>query len=101
MRVESKIEHVKLEDLNEYPLINIIIPAWKEGIIFEQCLLELLNLSYPNIKVIVNAGGDEKTIEIIHDNRIGFNFRWMFYTFKFNSNVSNVYREQHNIFYNR
>ena len=57
-------ETVKLEDLKEQPLINIIIPAWKEGKLFKDCLSSIAKLDYPNLKVIVNAGGNDKTIEI-------------------------------------
>ncbi|MFX1315206.1 MAG: glycosyltransferase [Promethearchaeota archaeon] len=60
---------VNLEDLKELPLINIIIPAWKEGKIFEECLLSITKLSYPNLKVIVNAGGNDETIEIANSFR--------------------------------
>ena len=57
-------ETVKLGDLKEQPLINIIVPAWKEGKLFKDCLLSIAKLDYPNLKVIVNAGGNDKTIEI-------------------------------------
>lgn len=54
----------KINDLKEIPLLNIIIPAWNEGEEFEKCLFSVTNLTYPKIKVIVNAGGSEKTIKI-------------------------------------
>ncbi len=57
-------EKVTLEDLNEHPLVNIIVPAWKEGELFRQCLTSILKLNYPKINVIVNAGGSEETIKI-------------------------------------
>jgi len=60
----KEIEKVKLEDLRETPLVNIIVPAWKEGEIFKGCLLKLKKLRYPYLKVIVNAGGSEETINI-------------------------------------
>ncbi len=68
---------LKIEDLNELPLVNIIIPAWKEGSLFEDCLLSITKLKYPNLKVIINAGGSEETIRIansflIHENFIFF-----------------------------
>ncbi len=55
---------VSMEELREFPLINIVVPAWKEGNNFKKCLESLSSLSYPNIKVIVNAGGSEETINI-------------------------------------
>jgi len=60
-------EVVRLEELNEVPLVNIIIPAWKEGKeakLFENCLQSITKLNYPNLKIIVSAGGSEETIKI-------------------------------------
>ena len=57
-------EVLKIEELNEVPLVNIIIPAWKEGKFFEDCLQSITKLKYPNLKIIVNAGGSEETIQI-------------------------------------
>lgn len=57
-------ETIKLEHLKEQPLVNIIIPAWKEGQFFKDCLTSIAKLDYPNLKVIISAGGDDKTIEI-------------------------------------
>ena len=61
---ESKhqIKQIKFEDLKEYPLVNIIIPAWKEGELFRENLLSIKEFNYPNIKIIVNAGGNNITI---------------------------------------
>ncbi len=58
------MDKVKLEDLRETPLVNIIVPAWKEGKIFKDCLLKLKKLRYPYLNVIVNAGGSQETISI-------------------------------------
>lgn len=57
-------DSIKIKDLKEIPLLNIIIPAWNEGDEFEKCLISVTSLTYPKIKVIVNAGGNEKTIKI-------------------------------------
>lgn len=67
-------EIVKLEDLKELPLVNIIIPAWKEGKFFNDCLSSITKLNYPNIKVIVNAGGNDETIKISNSFRKYKNF---------------------------
>ena len=61
-------EVLKLNDLNEVPLVNITIPAWKEGKLFEECLQSITKLEYPNLKIIVNAGGSEETIQNIFKN---------------------------------
>jgi len=55
---------VEMKDLKEFPIINLIIPAWKEGEIFRGCLLNITQLKYPNLRAIVNAGGSNETIEI-------------------------------------
>ncbi|MFX0178499.1 MAG: glycosyltransferase [Candidatus Hodarchaeota archaeon] len=57
-------EDIKLIDLKELPLVNILIPAWKEGKLFENCLLSITKLNYPHLKVIVNAGGNDETLRI-------------------------------------
>lgn len=65
---------VKLSDLNHIPLINVIMPAWKEGKTFESCLLNISRLNYPNLKVIVNAGGSDETLQIANSFRKFENF---------------------------
>jgi len=57
-------EEIKLEDLIKVPLVNIIIPAWKEGENFRNCLKSITKLRYPKLNIIVNAGGSEETIKI-------------------------------------
>lgn len=67
-------KEIKIKDLNAIPLVNIIIPAWKEGKLFENCLSSVINLEYPNLKVIINAGGNEETIKIADSFRSFKNF---------------------------
>jgi len=72
-------ENFELNKLKAHPLINIVIPAWKEGARqegreFEECLFSIVNLKYPNIKAIVNAGGDERTIKIAESYKKYDNF---------------------------
>ena len=67
-------EIVKLEDLKELPLVNIIIPAWKEGKLFNDCLLSITKLNYPYLKVIISAGGNEETIQIANSFKKFKNF---------------------------
>ena len=57
-------EVISIDRLKKLPLINIIIPAWQEGKEFYDCLLSITKLTYPHLKVIVNAGGNEETIQI-------------------------------------
>jgi len=67
-------EEIKLENLKNLPLVNIIIPAWKEGESFKNNLLSITKLKYPNIRTIVNAGGDDKTIDIANEYKNNKNF---------------------------
>jgi len=53
-----------LNELENFPLVNFIVPAWNEGEILRDCLNSLKNLNYPNLKIIVNAGGSELTENI-------------------------------------
>lgn len=57
-------EKVNKLDFNNFPLVYIIIPAWKEGKAFKNCLLSIKKLKYPNLKIIINAGGNKETIKI-------------------------------------
>ncbi|MFX0036489.1 MAG: glycosyltransferase [Candidatus Hermodarchaeota archaeon] len=68
------INPILLIDLIELPIINIIVPAWKEGAIFKGCLLELSKLSYPNLNIIVNAGGSKQTVDIANSFKDYKNF---------------------------
>jgi len=54
----------EINKLKVVPLLNIIIPAWKEGKEFQDCLSSITELKYPKLRVIVNAGGNEETINI-------------------------------------
>ena len=67
-------KEIKLSNLNQIPLINVIMPAWKEGKAFENCLLNITRLTYPNLKVIVNAGGSNETLQIADSFRKFENF---------------------------
>ncbi len=68
----------KLEDLDSLPLINFIIPAWKEEQYLEKCIKSILELKYPNIKIIINAGGNEETIKIANLYKNKQNFRILY-----------------------
>lgn len=67
-------ESISLTELHENPLVNIIMPAWKEGETFRHALKSITNLTYPKIRVIVNAGGNEETIKIAESFRKYENF---------------------------
>ncbi|MFX1312838.1 MAG: glycosyltransferase, partial [Promethearchaeota archaeon] len=54
----------QIEQLETNPLVNIIVPAWKEGELFKGCLECLRDLTYSNLKIIVIAGGNEKTLSV-------------------------------------
>jgi len=73
-------KRVTIEDLKDIPLTNIIIPAWKEGEIFKGCLLSIVKLTYPKLKVIVNAGGSEETVNIANSFKKYDNFTILYQT---------------------
>ncbi|MBD3211520.1 MAG: glycosyltransferase [Candidatus Lokiarchaeota archaeon] len=56
--------NIEIEDLDKTPFVNFIIPAWKESETLIRTLKNLKELNYPKYKVIVNAGGNQKTIDI-------------------------------------
>jgi len=70
--IDSK--KIILEDLNNFPLVNIIIPAWKENKKLDDCLSSILEINYPNLKVIVNAGGNDETVRIANSFKRFENF---------------------------
>ena len=67
-------EELSFNDLKEKLLVIIVVPAWKEGKEFKDCLVSLTKLTYPNLKVIVNAGGDDETLEIANSFKKYDNF---------------------------
>ena len=71
-------EVIKLSDLNEFPVVNILIPAWNEGEIFRGCLECIIKLTYPNLKVIINAGGSTQTIKIAESYKNLENFEILY-----------------------
>lgn len=73
-KILPKLDKILITDLNYIPLVNIIIPAWKEGDIFKGCLERILEIKYPKLKVIVNAGGDNKTKKIAEEYKKYENF---------------------------
>ena len=80
LKESRETKWVTIEDLKDKPLTNIIVPAWKEGEIFKGCLLSILKLTYPNLKVIVNAGGSEDTINIANSFKKYDNFTILYQT---------------------
>lgn len=46
------------------PLVSILLPAWNESLNIELCLRSLLDLRYPNLEVIVSAGGTDRTFDL-------------------------------------
>ncbi|MFX1392096.1 MAG: glycosyltransferase [Promethearchaeota archaeon] len=65
---------VTINDLKSYPLVNFIIPAWNKGKTFEDCLISITKLNYPNIKIIINAGGSDETLKIANSFKESHNF---------------------------
>jgi len=62
------------DNLDEFPLVNIIVPAWNESERFRECLLSITKLKYPKIKAIINAGGSDETLNIANSFKNNKNF---------------------------
>jgi glycosyltransferase involved in cell wall biosynthesis len=67
-------DEITISDFKTLPLVNIIIPAWKEGEFFKNLLHSIKEIKYPSIKVIVNAGGSDETIKIANSFKKFENF---------------------------
>ncbi|MHA1724312.1 MAG: glycosyltransferase [Promethearchaeota archaeon] len=67
-------KEINITNLKNIPLINVIVSAWKEGKTFKSCLLNIKELNYPNLKVIVNAGGSDATLKIANSFKKYENF---------------------------
>ena len=74
VRSHKDLETITINDLKQLPLVNILVPAGKEGKNFENFLKSIKNLSYPKIKTIVNAGGNDETIRIAESYKKYDNF---------------------------
>lgn len=70
--------NIKLDDLKRTPKVNIIIPAWNEEEIFRGCLECVKKLTYPNLKIIINAGGSTQTIKIAESYKNLENFKILY-----------------------
>ena len=68
-------DHISITDLKFIPLVNIIVPAWREGKLFNDALISIKNLTYPKIKIIVNAGGNKETLDIANSFKKYDNFQ--------------------------
>ena len=67
-------EELYIQDLKTIKVVNLIIPAWNEGEVFRKCLESITKLKYPKLKIIVNAGGSEETINIANSFKKNENF---------------------------
>lgn len=67
-------QEINLKDLNSIPLVNILVPAWKEDELFRDCLISITKLNYPKLKIIVNAGGNDLTHSIADSFKENDNF---------------------------
>lgn len=44
--------------------VSVLLPAWNEAVMIERCLESLLALNWPELEIIICAGGDDATLEI-------------------------------------
>ena len=45
-----------------YPSVSVLLPAWNEHRMIERCLASLMSLDWPNLEIIVCAGGSDGTL---------------------------------------
>jgi hypothetical protein len=62
----AQLEHEKpvAYDLDGTPRVSILVPAWKEAGTIGPCIESILGLRYPDVELIVCAGGDDGTLDI-------------------------------------
>jgi cellulose synthase/poly-beta-1,6-N-acetylglucosamine synthase-like glycosyltransferase len=69
-----KILKVKMkEELEEYPMVSIIVPAHNEGIVIEKTVLSLLELDYPQDRyeiIIVNDNSSDNSKDILNSIKL-------------------------------
>lgn len=58
----------KLPNENQ-PLISFLVPAWNEQNTIRRCVEAILDLPYPNLELVVCAGGQDKTYSIAKSYR--------------------------------
>jgi len=49
---------------NETPRVSILLPAWNEATNIGPCVESILALRYPDIELVVCAGGDDQTLDM-------------------------------------
>ena len=65
------LKHLKnvdtIEEFKTFPLVSIIVPAWNEEGTIRRSILNVLKSTYTNFELIVVAGGNDKTFELVDD----------------------------------
>lgn len=54
----------ELPVLNQTPRISVLVPAWNEAVNIGVCIESVLALRYPDVELVVCAGGDDGTLDI-------------------------------------
>jgi len=52
------------DHFHETPRVSILLPAWNEASCLGPCIESILNLRYPDIELIICAGGDDDSLDI-------------------------------------
>ena len=50
--------------VHELPSVSVLLPAWNESKMIGRCLDSLLAIDWPNLEVIVCAGGIDETLDV-------------------------------------
>jgi len=51
-------------DVDRTPRVSILLPAWNEAVSIGPCIESILGLRYPDVELIVCAGGGDGTLDI-------------------------------------
>lgn len=55
---------IALSSVAQFPRVSVLLPAWNEGEYIRECLDSIRNLRYPNLELIVCAGGEDGTLDL-------------------------------------
>jgi cellulose synthase/poly-beta-1,6-N-acetylglucosamine synthase-like glycosyltransferase len=61
---EIAVRQDTLPPSNETPRVSVLLPAWNEATNIGPCIESILALRYPDVELVVCAGGDDRTLDV-------------------------------------